>query len=354
MLFIDAHLDLGLNAIQYQRDLTHSVYTIRQEAPPSRLTAWNTVALPELRQGKVALCFATTLARNTGTPDQYFDFRSPMQAYAVANSHLAYYRALSQQGYTRVITAPAALAEHMAAWHAYDRGEQSGAPALGLVLSMESADPILEPDDLPEWYAAGIRLIGPAHYGPGRYAGGTGTELPLTERGRALLDNMQQLGIILDTTHFSDGAFWEALERYSGPLIASHNNCRALVPKQRQFSDAQLRALIERGGVIGVAFDAIMLLPGWITGQTSNANVTLELVVDQIDYICQLAGNSEHVAIGTDLDGGYGREQSPSDLDTIADLQKLPAMLAKRGYTTAQIAGICHGNWLRLLQAAWQ
>jgi membrane dipeptidase len=136
-------------------------------------------------------------------------------------------------------------------------------------------------------------------------------------------------------------------------VLASHNNCRALVPHQRQFSDAQLRAIFERDGVIGAAFDAWMMQLGWVSGQSTNEGVTLNTVVDHMDHVCQLAGNSRHAGIGTDLDGGYGREQSPCDLDTIADLQKLAGLLADRGYNDEDIGAIMHGNWLRLLRQAW-
>jgi membrane dipeptidase len=218
---------------------------------------------------------------------------------------------------------------------------------------MESADPILDPADLASWRDAGVRVIGPAHYGPGRYAGGTGTEADLTPAGLALLAEMERLGIILDLTHLSDQAFWQALRQYNGQVLASHNNCRALVPEQRQFSDAQLRAIIARDGVIGVALDARMLQLGWTPGVSSNVDVPLARVVDHVDHICQLAGDSRHVAIGSDLDGGFGREQSPRDLDTIADLQKLPALLAVRGYSAPAVAAVLYQNWLRLLRLAW-
>ena len=162
------------------------------------------------------------------------------------------------------------------------------------------------------------------------------------------------MGILLDLTHSSDQAFWESLEHYEGLVLASHNNCRALVSHQRQFDDQQLRKIFQRDGVIGLAFDAWMLSPGWTIGESQNDSVTLNTVVDHIDYICQLAGNCRHAAIGTDLDGGYGREQSPSDLDTIADLQKLVGLLEKRSYNHDDIVAIMHGNWLRLLNQAWE
>jgi membrane dipeptidase len=164
---------------------------------------------------------------------------------------------------------------------------------------------------------------------------------------------MQQLDIILDLTHLSDQAFWEALDLFDGEVLASHNNCRTLVPHQRQFDDRQIRAILERGGVIGVSFDNWMLRFGWVRGGKDNGPVRLMDVVNHIDHICQLAGNSQHAAIGSDLDGGFGREQSPADLDTIADLQKIPDLLAGRGYHDEDIAAVMHGNWLRLLRRAW-
>ena len=161
--------------------------------------------------------------------------------------------------------------------------------------------------------------------------------------------------MILDITHISDQAFTEAMDIYGGPVLASHHNCRSLVPDQRQISDEQIRQLVARGGVIGVAFDAWMLHPGWVRDQTTpqEAGVTLETVVRHIDHICQLTGNALHVGIGSDLDGGFGREQAPADLDTIVDLQRLPDLLRKRGYDTAAIEGIMYSNWLRFFKEAW-
>jgi membrane dipeptidase len=237
----------------------------------------------------------------------------------------------------------------MNAWGNWEANSSQTQPTLGFVISMESADPILHPEQLSEWHTAGVRIIGPAHYGPGRYAGGTGTELGFSAVGLELLEQMERLGVILDLTHLTDRGFWEACGHFNGTVLASHNNCRALVPHQRQFDDAQIKAIIERNGVIGVAFDSWMIRPDW-----KSPHVTIADVVDHIDHICQLAGNADHAAIGSDLDGGFGREQSPRDLDTIADLQTIPDLLCGRGYTEADIAKIMHGNWLRLLRKAWK
>lgn len=356
MLIIDGHLDLAMNALNWNRNLLSSVLTIRtrEQRTPGKGRALGTVAFPEMRQGRIALSFATLIARSTGNPAPHIDYDSPIQACAAAQGHLAYYRALESQGHVHIVTDSAELQAHMAEWQNWEEAGGNGeSPALGLVISMEGADPILEPDQLEAWWEAGLRLLGPTHYGPGRYAGGTGTEIGLTEMGRPLLAEMERLGMILDLTHLSDQAFWESIENYDGPVLASHNNCRALVPHQRQFDDDQLRVIFERDGVIGAACDTWMLEPGWINGVTSNKEVTLDRVVDHIDYVCQLAGTSRHSAIGTDLDGGYGREQSPSDLNTIVDLQKIPGLLEKRGYDEDDIANIMHGNWVRLLQGVW-
>jgi membrane dipeptidase len=368
MLIADGHLDLAWNALQWNRNLLDAAHTIRaneaHESGPGR--ALGTVALPDMRAGRIALTFATLLARATGHTSPHIDYATSYQSYGIAQGQLAYYRALERAGHIRVITNTAELEAHMVDWetwedHVPDHGVTGapgnwGTPPLGFVILMEGADPIQDPDQLQAWHAGGLRILGLTHYGVGRYAGGTATDVGLAEACLPLLREMARLRIILDLTHCSDPAFWQALEHYDGPVIASHNNCRSLVPHQRQFSDDQLRAVIARGGVIGVALDAWMLKPGWSIGRDSNvlqSQVTLSHVIDHIDHICHLAGDAGHVAIGSDLDGGFGREASPCDLDTIADLQKLEAQLLQRGYDPSDIAGILHGNWLRLLRQSW-
>ncbi len=356
MLIIDAHLDLAWSALQWNRNLLESAYTIRatEVGIPGKGRAQNTVSLPEMRRGRIALSFVTMLARSTGHKREDLDYGSQAQAYGVAMGQLAYYRALEMDGHARILVDDSGLRAHIEEWEAWETAgaDPATSPPLGFVLSMESADPIRDPAQLDDWWQSGLRLLGPAHYGPGRYAGGTGVELGLTELGEPLLREMMRLGMLLDLTHFSDEAFWEAVKIFDGPVLASHNNCRALVPHQRQFSDEQLKLIIERDGVIGAAFDIWMLQPGFLRGG-SNKSVLIETVIDHIDHVCQLAGNSRHAAIGTDLDGGFGREQSPCDLDTIADLQQLPGKLSARGYTEDDITNIMQGNWLRLLHSAW-
>jgi membrane dipeptidase len=167
---------------------------------------------------------------------------------------------------------------------------------------------------------------------------------------------MDKLGMILDATHLCDDAFWDALEIYTGPVWASHNNCRTLVNHNRQFSDDMIRALVSRGAVIGGALDAWMMVPGWQRGISTpeSMNCTLNSMVDHLVHICTIAGNTNHIGIGTDLDGAFGKEQTPYDLETIADLQKLPAMLATRGFGDDDIRKIMHDNWLTFLRRCWK
>jgi membrane dipeptidase len=352
MLLFDAHLDLAWNALDWNRDLQEEVAAIRraEHGMTGKARGRNTVSFPELRRGKVGVCIATLLARivrDTMPPIQRF--RSMTAAYAAAQGQLAYYRSLVQTGDLRWIKSRADLEAHVQDWLA---SESPSAP-LGFILSMEGADPVLEPDQVAEWWEAGLRIIGPAHYGPSPYAHGTGTEGGLFPLGSALLRAMDEVGMILDVTHLSDQSFDEALEVYGGPVLASHHNCRALVPGQRQLTDEQIERLIGRGAVIGTALDAWMLYPGWVRGETTPDVLRLEAMVDHIDHVCQLAGNALHAAIGSDLDGGFGTEQTPGDLDTIADLQRLPGLLRSRGFPAEDIRHVCYGNWARFFVEAW-
>ena len=143
---------------------------------------------------------------------------------------------------------------------------------------------------------------------------------------------------------------------YNGPVWASHNNCRKFVNHNRQYSDEQINELIQRDAVIGIALDAWMMVPNLVRGKSTpkNTGVTLKQMIDNIDHICQLAGNSSHVGIGTDLDGAFGKEQAPADLETIADLQKVPLMLSKKGYLEKDIENIMSQNFINFLQKVWK
>jgi membrane dipeptidase len=356
MLIFDAHLDLAWNALDWDRDLRLPVAEIRrrEQGLPGKGRGRNTVSFPELRRGRVVTFLATLLPRRyyPGQIPSVRSYQAPEAAYAAAQGQLAYYRILEKQGVLRRIEHAAALQQHTRAWQ---QQEDSASEPLGYILSMEGTDAVLFPEQVQEWWQAGLRVLGLAHYGVSPYAHGTGTEGGLLPQGPALLRQMERVGLILDVTHLADRALEEALDQFGGPVLASHHNCRALVPDQRQLSDAQLRRLLDRGAVLGAALDAWMLHPGWVRGQTTPEEVDLRLerVLDHIDHVCQLAGNAQQAGLGSDLDGGFGTEQTPRDLDTIADLQRLPELLERRGYRHQDIENILYGNWLRFFTQAW-
>ena len=354
MLIFDAHLDLSMNALEWNRDLTQPVAEIRRREQglsdkPDRGN--NTVSLVEMRRGRVGLCVATQIARYVKEGNPLPGWKSPQIAWAMTQGQLAWYRAMEELGWMVQITDRQGLLDHLKLWQ---EDPPPDAP-IGYILSLEGADSLWSLEHVERAYQYGLRAIGPAHYGPGTYAPGTHATGPMTPAGHKLLAKMEQLGIILDATHLCDEAFWDALDHFGGPVWASHSNCRALVPHDRQFTDEQIQALIARGAVIGMPLDAWMMVPDWVPKKTTpqERNLTLEVMINHMDHVCQLAGNADHVGIGTDLDGGFGTEQCPMDVDTIADLQKLPEMLSRRGYSDADIEKIMYRNFVDFLLRAW-
>lgn len=355
MFAIDAHLDLSMNALEWNRDLTLPVASINEREAgltdkPDRAKA--VVSLPELRKGKIGLVVATQIARFVALGNNLPGWHSPEQAWAQTQGQLAWYQAMEAAGEMVQINNLECLEKHIELWMA--NADDAKKP-VGYILSLEGADSIVTIGHLENAYVNGLRAVGPAHYGPGRYAQGTDATGFMGTKGQELLKEMGRLNIILDATHLCDDSFWEALDHFNGHVWASHNNCRALVNHNRQFSDEQIKALIDRGAVIGGALDAWMMVPGWVRGKSDpkDMNCNLEVMIDHVDHICQIAGNALHVGIGSDLDGAFGKEQCPYDLETIADLQKIPTLFKKRGYTDVDVKNLMHGNWLRFLRKAW-
>jgi membrane dipeptidase len=350
MLIFDAHLDMAWNALEWNRNLEWPVHKIREfERQFSGVNPGpNTVSWHALREGRVGITISTLLPRLHRKDKALSHYQSREAAYASCYGQLYYYRSLVAKGVLREIPDRKTLSAHVREWEQ----DKSAKLPIGFILSMEGSPSILSPAQIHEWYAAGLRILGPSHYGVSPYSHGTGSEGGLLPEGPALLREMDKAGMILDVTHLADQSFWEALDIFRGPVLASHHNCRALVPGDRQLADEQIKALIQRGAVIGAAFDAWMLTPGWVIGVTQPDQCTLENVVDHIDHICQLAGNAKHCGMGTDLDGGFGKEQTPNDLDTIADLHKVAAILLRRGYSQSDVEGIMYRNWVRFFEGA--
>ncbi len=355
MFIVDAHLDLSMNAMEWNRDLRMPIEEIREREKgmtdkPDRGNS--TVNFDELRKGNIGLVVATQIARYVSKDNPLPGWKSPEQAWAQTQAQLAWYKTMEEEGELFQVSDLSSLDKHLTYWNNSSQNENK---SIGYILSIEGADSIVTLAHLERAYRYGLRAIGPAHYGPGRYAQGTDATGLMGAQGKALLKEMERLNIILDATHLCDDSFWEALDHFSGPVWASHNNVRAIVNHNRQFSDEQIKELIKRSAVIGGALDAWMMVPDWIRGQSDpqSMNCNLEKMIDHLDHICQLAGNADHIGIGSDLDGAFGREQCPCDLETIADLRKLPVLFTKRGYAKNDIEKIMHGNWLRFLRRVW-
>lgn len=354
---VDAHLDLAWSALSWDRDLALPIDDLRaaeSQMTDDRARGHATVCLPEMKRARLALCVGTLLARTRPNhlPEKGFrrtdlDHTTRAAAYATARGQLAWYRLLAERNVLRIITTATQLDEHWRAWSA-DPDNQP----VGLILGMEGADPVICPHRLDDWTTLGVRIIEPVHYGRSAYAVGTGDDGPLTPAGRDLLSSMHRLHVILDVTHLSDTSMAEALDIFQGHVMASHHNCRAIAPNPRQLADDQIQRLVARNAVIGLSMDAWMLHPGWQTGVTPRYNVTFDAIANHVDHICQLAGSANHVAIGSDLDGGFGYERTPQGLDSIADLQNLAPTLARRGYSDDDINNIFHNNWLTLFRRA--
>ena len=337
-LIFDAHLDLAMNALEWNRDLRLPIDKIR-------IREKGMSDLPDRGKGTLS-CVATLIARYVKPKNPLPGWNSPEQAWAQTQGQLAWYEEMTLQDELIQIKSKRELKPHIKNW----KSNQNKTP-IGYILSLEGADSIISMEHLQKMYKKGLRFIGPAHYGPGTYANGTDSNGSIGRKGKSLLKKIQDLKLILDVTHLSDQSFWETIDAYQGPMWASHSNCRKLVPNKRQLEDEQIKVIIERKGVIGIAFDAWMLFPDWKRGitQPKSSGLLIDNIVDHIDHICQIAGNSDHVMIGSDLDGGFGTEQCPSDLDTISDLQKLDSILEKRGYSRRDIKNILSQNGINFL-----
>lgn len=334
MLIVDAHLDLGFNALR-GRDIT--LPAISQPADDSGIAS---VGLPDLRAGGVGLICGTIFCEPAGRVDaegKVPGYKNYAEAKQMALDQLAWYQKQFAAGQLKQVLTLADL----------PADGQPTRPTPAMILLLEGADPIVELSEVATWHAAGLRIVGLA-WKQTRYAGGTGNPGPLTADGVALVKELDKFGIIHDISHLAEEAFWQLLDLSAGPIIATHSNCRALIPTDRQISDEMIKAIASRNGVVGMNFFDKFLVPHAETGRRA----TLQDVIRHIRHICDLLGNASHVAIGTDMDGGLGRDQIPQEIITSADLPKLADHLSKAGFSDQDVAGIMGLNWLNFFKTA--
>ncbi|MEM6854986.1 MAG: membrane dipeptidase [Planctomycetota bacterium] len=382
MLIFEGHLDIAFNALVHERDPLWTVEETRQrelDPPCDDGRGICTTSFPEMRAANISVAVTTLLGRakpwvKPGRDRAHGDGDWPTQemVYALAQGQLAYYRLLETQGHVRILETAAQLRAHWAEWKAAyesetdDSGDESGGNSgadsggevpLGLIITMECSDPIVEPAQLHQWYDQGLRALFLTHFGMGHYAAGNPSvppnpydiDGPVSPRGVELLREMEKLSMPLDLTHTSDSSFWDAIERYPGPVYSSHANCRAISNEQRQLTDDMIKAIIDRDGVLGVVLAINMIRVDLIEGPPwtpLSHDVQLHHLADHLDRICQLAGNADHVALGTDTDGGFGTEACPHGYDRHRDIHKLADILRERGYAEKDLAKLFHQTWL--------
>lgn len=350
--YIDAHLDLAYNALNFQRDLLLPVPDIRRKEGKSPPAGIATVSIADLKTSDVGLIFGTLFVSPKNDSSITFDgpmsYRNAEEAHRNAMAQLDYYHRLADNDPAiRLVKDAHSLNEVVQSW------EEEEERLLGIVALMEGADPVRTPEELEMWYERGLRVIGPA-WDDTRYASGAwrGSRFGITKDGHHLLEVMAELGFILDITHLSEMASFEVLERYEGMVVATHSNARQLVPGERQLSDDQIRLLGERGGMIGIVLFNAFLEANYYKGAPKE-RVTLAHVVAHIDHICQILGDANHVGIGSDFDGGIGAADIPFELDSVNDLVKIADALKVHGYQESDIEKIMGANWLRRLQKAF-
>jgi membrane dipeptidase len=356
-LIIDSHQDLAWNMLSYGRDYTRSVAETRRLEAGTYIPDVNGDALvgwPEYQRGQVAVVFATlyaTPARWKTSSDTIW-YADSEKAHRLYRDQITVYRKLvdAHPDKFRLISAVKELDAVMEDW---SRPVLDGeAHPVGLVYLMEGADGIRSPRELAEWYDLGLRLIGLAWAGT-RYCGGTGEPGPLTPEGRELIAAMADFHFVLDLSHMDEAAAYESLDRYEGPVMATHANCAALLrgaDTNRHLPDRLIEGLIERDGVIGLVPLNTFLKAGWQRQNGSRREeVSLDALIAHIDHVCQIAGDSLHAGIGSDFDGGFGLQSIPPELDTVADLQLIGSGLKARGYNGLDVENILGGNWLRFL-----
>jgi membrane dipeptidase len=354
MIIVDGHEDIAFNALNFGRDYTRSALATRWLEANTEVPARNgrcMLGLPEWFLGRVAVTFATIFAaprhrQNPWDGEVYADAAEAHRAYSRELDF--YHRFVDEHEQFALIHSQGELEAALATW---EEGRELSERRIGLVCLMEGADGIREPAEAADWMERGVRLIGLSWAGT-RYAGGTGEPGPLTDDGRALLEVMADLGLILDLSHASEQSYFDALDHFPGTVLASHANPRALCEPRvadRNLSDAQIRALAERGGVMGIVPYNGFLKTGWRLTDGKNA-VTLRDVAAAIDHVCQVTGSADHAAVGSDFDGGFGAESAPAEIDTVSDLMLLGPALAERGYSPAEVEAVLGGNWLKMLR----
>jgi len=325
--WFDGHLDLACMALD-GRDLRAPLAEATGPPQPASIT------LPSLRQGRVTHCLATIFTGlGTEGPCGYASMEDDA-AHRAGLAQLEIYDSLVASGSMRIVSG------------AEDLGLDA-APTPASILLMEGADPIRTPDEAGWWFERGVRVVGLTWARGTRYAGGNAAPGPLTPLGRSLVAALDELGMIHDLSHLADEGAWELLKHSRGPVLASHSNCRALAlgHSERNLPDDLIRAIAERGGVIGLNLFSLFL-----TAEGDQSRATIDETIAHVEHIVAITGRTDVVALGSDMDGGFGADRLPEEVNAPADLPRLTDALRRRGWSGEQLDGFRFENWIRFLK----
>lgn len=361
-LIIDAHEDIAYNALSYDRDYRRSVKETRRlevNKPIPSSVGDTLLGWEEYQRAQIGIIFSTIFIvpkryqKNDWESSQ--TYANPKQAYPLLRSQLDYYVDLcdSTPDKFRLIFNRKDFVDVLKPWDETATDFPKITHPIGLIISMEGAEGIQSPGAMEEWWERGVRIVGPVWAG-GRFCGGTREHGSFTSEGFELLEIMANLGFILDISHMDNESALQAIEHYQGNVIASHANAQSLLkedPNQRQLTDSAIRNLVGRDGIIGCVPYNRFLKADW-KNSDGKQNISLEMFVEHIDYICQLAGDARHTGLGTDFDGGVGLPHVPAEIDSIVDMPKIVTILQARGYQINDINAIMGDNWRRLLNLA--
>lgn len=346
MIIVDAHQDIAWNMACFGRDYRTSAIIHRQNER-NKYGSKATLGLPDALLGRIGIVFGTLFAAPAKAkfsmtspfpPPIYHDAR---EAYTEASKQIdTYHRLADEDERLILIKSIQDLDMVIASWD-----KPLGERKQGIVILMEGADPILEPKQFEEWLERGVRIVGTS-WKATRYAGGTDVPGGLTNLGYELLEVLASYNTLLDLSHMSEQAYYEALDSYAGNMIASHSNPRKFCNTDRHLSDDMIRKLAERDGVMGIVMYNAFLSKKWSRGKS----LPLSIVADVIDHVCQVTGSAQHVGLGSDFDGGFGADETPDGIETSGDLYLIAALLKVRGYSTEDIEAIMGQNFIRKLR----
>ncbi len=341
--WFDAHLDLAAMAVN-GRDMDARPEDVAGPWPPASVT------LRSLREGRVAAVLGTIFIEPDGTDNEGYPAGDAAAASARGREQLAWYHAMAKRG---AITLPTAKVVEGGDGGAGARRADTGAIACRVLV--EGADAIQSPEELGWWADRGVVAVGLSWAKGSRYAGGNTEQHGLTALGKRMVLEMDRLGVVHDVSHLSDASMDEVFGLAHGRIIASHSNCRGLLndaANQRHLRDESIRAIAARDGVIGINLFSRFLnaaRPADATprGDYLGERAPLEHVVAHVKRVCDLTGSMRHVALGSDMDGGFGADRLPTDVNGPRDLVRIAEALSGGGFSDEDIRAFAWGNWAR-------